>query len=125
MENNTINEIEELKSIYYTAKDKLFDKIKSYIIDILKNFKDNYIEFQPCNGWIFDIDEDGMELKSISLKENKYNVIYVEISFIDNYDNEHFFMIEDMDVDIYKCECILDAITEYIDKYGYKHIEEI
>lgn len=121
---NKLIEIKELADNFITLQYELGEKIQSYIIDILHEFNDEFIEFdseqRETTKYLFE--GRIMTLIAIQLEHTHQDSPYVSLTFENGYGVSDCILCE---MTIEQQISIIDDVTNYIKKYGYKNTNDI
>ena len=80
-------DIKELADNFNSVQMELNNKIEDYLIDTLRKFNDDFIEFDEKQQEETKYIVNGNIATLTALQIEFYNRAYVELSFSDNYDN--------------------------------------
>lgn len=125
MENKDIRyqEIKEMGDKFFSFQLELKSIIEEYLVDVLRKFNDDFIEFdvQQQAKTKYCIDNNLYTLTALQI--GFYNCPYVELSFEDDYDNSFIKPLSDMTIE--QQINVVENVKEYIEKYGYKNSNDI
>ena len=116
-------EIKELADNFNSVQMKLNNKIEDYLIDTLRKFNDDFIEFDEKQQEETKYIVNGNIATLTALQIKFYIYIYVELSFSDNYGNDFTESLTEMTTE--QQISIVEDVRKYIDKYGYKNTNDI
>ena len=118
-----LNTIKEVVESFYVLKEKLSIKIEEYLIDILRKFNDDFIEFDNCQSELRHYEYNGSIKTLTAISLDYYNSTYVKLNFEDEYGNTSEAMLFEMTIS--QQMSIIDDVENYIKKYGYKNSNDI
>ena len=116
-------EIKELADNFNSVQMELNSKIEDYLLDTLRKFNDDFIEFDEKQQEETKYNVNGNIATLMALQIDFYNQAYVELSFSDNYDNDFTESLDKMTTE--QQICIVEDVRKYIDKYGYKNTNDM
>lgn len=116
-------DIKELADNFNSVQMELNNKIEDYLIDTLRKFNDDFIEFDEKQQEETKYIVNGNIATLTALQIDFYNYAYVELSFSDNYDNDFTESLDKMTTE--QQICIVEDVRKYIDKYGYKNTNDM
>lgn len=115
--------IKELADNFNSVQKELNNKIEDYLIDTLRKFNDDFIEFdekqQEETKYIVNCNIATLTALQIEF----YNHAYVELSFQDIYGNDFTESLTEMTTE--QQICIIENVRKYIEKYGYKNTNDM
>ena len=116
-------DIKELADNFNSVKMELNNKIEDYLIDTLRKFNDDFIEFdeKQQEGTKYIVNCNIATLTALQV--NFYNYAYVELSFSDNYGNDFTESLSEMTTE--QQISIVEDVRKYIGKYGYKNTNDM
>lgn len=116
-------DIKELADNFNSVKMELNNKIEDYLIDTLRKFNDDFIEFdekqQEETKYIVNCNIATLTALQIVF----YNHAYVELYFSDIYGNDFTESLTEMSTE--QQISIIENVRKYIDKYGYKNTNDM
>ena len=116
-------DIKELADNFNSVKMELNNKIEDYLIDTLRKFNDNFIEFdekqQEETKYIVNCNIATLTALQVVF----YNYAYVELSFRDIYGYDFTESLTEMTTE--QQISIIENVRKYIEKYGYKNTNEV
>ena len=116
-------DIKELADNFNSVKMELNNKIEDYLIETLRQFNDNFIEFDERQQEETKYIVNGNIATLTALQIEFYNYAYVELSFSDNYGNDFTESLSEMTTE--QQISIVEDVRKYIDKYGYKNTTDM
>ena len=116
-------DIKELADNFDSIQMELNNKIEDYLIDTLRKFNDEFIEFDEKQQEETKYIVNGNIATLTALQIDFYNYAYVELSFSDNYGNDFTETLDKMTTE--QQICIVEDVRKYIDKYGYKNTNDM
>lgn len=116
-------DIKELADNFNSVQMELNNKIEDYLIDTLRKFNDDFIEFDEKQQEETKYIVNGNMTTLIALQIDFYNQAYVELSFRDNYGNDFTESLTEMTTE--QQISIVEDVRKYIDKYGYKNTNDM
>ena len=116
-------DIKELADNFNSVKMELNNKIEDYLIETLRQFNDNFIEFDERQQEETKYIVNGNIATLTALQIEFYNYAYVELSFSDNYGNDFTESLTEMTTE--QQISIVEDVRKYIDKYGYKNTNDM
>ena len=116
-------DIKELADNFNSVKMELNNKIEDYLIETLRQFNDNFIEFDERQQEETKYIVNGNIATLTALQIEFYNYAYVELSFSDNYGNDFTESLSEMTTE--QQISIVEDVRKYIDKYGYKNTNDM
>ena len=116
-------EIKELADNFNSVQMELNNKIENYLIDTLRKFNDDFIEFDEKQQEETKYIVNGNIATLTALQIEFYNYTYVELSFSDNYGNDFTESLTEMTTE--QQISIVEDVRKYIDKYGYKNSNDM
>lgn len=116
-------DIKELADNFNSVQMELNNKIEDYLIDTLRKFNDDFIEFDEKQQEETKYIVNGNIATLTALQIDFYNYAYVELSFSDNYGNDFTEPLDKMTTE--QQICIVEDVRKYIDKYGYKNTNDM
>ena len=116
-------DIKELADNFNSVKMELNNKIEDYLIETLRQFNDNFIEFDERQQEETKYIVNGNIATLTALQIEFYNYAYVELSFSDNYGNDFTESLAEMTTE--QQISIVEDVRKYIDKYGYKNTTDM
>ena len=115
--------IKELADNFNSVKMELNNKIEDYLIDTLRKFNDDFIEFDEKQQEETKYIVNGNIATLTALQIDFYNYAYVELSFSDDYGNDFTELLDGMTTE--QQISIVEDVRKYIDKYGYKNTNDM
>ena len=115
--------IKELADNFNSVQMELNNKIEDYLIDTLRKFNDDFIEFDEKQQEETKYIVNGNIATLTALQVDFYNHAYVELSFSDNYGNDFTESLAEMTTE--QQISIVEDVRKYIDKYGYKNTNDM
>ena len=122
-EDQKYKEIKELEYNFDSIQMELNNKIEDYLIDTLRKFNDDFIEFDEKQQEETKYIVNGNIATLTALQIEFYNYAYVELSFSDNYGNDFTESLSEMTTE--QQISIVEDVRKYIDKYGYKNTNDM
>ena len=116
-------EIKELADNFNSVQMELNSKIEDYLIDTLRKFNDDFIEFDEKQQEETKYIVNGNMTTLMALQIDFYNQAYVELSFSDDYSNDFTESLAKMTTE--QQISIVEDVRKYIDKYGYKNTNDM
>ena len=116
-------DIKELADNFDSIQMELNNKIEDYLIDTLRKFNDEFIEFDEKQQEETKYIVNGNIATLTALQAEFYNHAYVELSFSDNYGNDFTESLSEMTTE--QQISIVEDVRNYIKKYGYKNTNDI
>ena len=116
-------DIKELADNFDSIQMELNNKIEDYLIDTLRKFNDEFIEFDEKQQEETKYIVNGNIATLTALQIEFYNYAYVELSFSDNYGNDFTESLSEMTTE--QQISIVEDVRKYIDKYGYKNTTDM
>ena len=116
-------DIKELADNFNSVQMELNNKIEDYLIDTLRKFNDDFIEFDEKQQEETKYIVNGNIATLTALQIDFYNYAYVELSFSDNYGNDFTESLAEMTTE--QQISIVEDVRKYIDKYGYKNTNDM
>ena len=116
-------DIKELADNFGSIQMELNNKIEDYLIDTLRKFNDEFIEFDEKQQEETKYIVNGNIATLTALQIEFYNYAYVELSFSDNYGNDFTESLAKMTTE--QQISIVEDVRKYIDKYGYKNTNDM
>lgn len=116
-------DIKELADNFDSIQMELNNKIEDYLIDTLRKFNDEFIEFDEKQQEETKYIVNGNIATLKALRIEFYNYTYVELSFSDNYGNDFTESLSEMTTE--QQISIVEDVRKYIDKYGYKNTNDM
>ena len=116
-------DIKELADNFNSVQMELNNKIEDYLIDTLRKFNDDFIEFDEKQQEETRYDVNGNIVTLTALQIDFYNYAYVELSFSDNYGNDFTESLSEMTTE--QQISIVEDVRNYIKKYGYKNTNDM
>ena len=116
-------DIKKLADNFNSVKMELNNKIEDYLIDTLRKFNDNFIEFDEKQQEETKYIVNGNMATLTALQIDFYNHAYVELSFSDNYGNDFTESLAEMTTE--QQISIIEDVRKYIDKYGFKNTNDM
>ena len=116
-------DIKELADNFNSVQMELNNKIEDYLIDTLRKFNDDFIEFDKKQQEETKYIVNGNIATLKALQIEFYNYSYVELSFSDNYGNDFTESLAKMTTE--QQISIVEDVRKYIDKYGYKNTNDM
>lgn len=115
--------IKELADNFNSVQMELNNKIEDYLIDTLRKFNDEFIEFDEKQQEGTKYIVNGNIATLTALQAEFYNHAYVELSFSDNYGNDFTESLSEMTTE--QQISIVEDVRKYIGKYGYKNTNDM
>ena len=115
-------DIKELADNFDSIQMELNNKIEDYLIDTLRKFNDEFIEFDEKQQEETKYIVNGNIATLTALQAEFYNHAYVELSFSDNYGNDCTESLSEMTTE--QQISIVEDVRKYINKYGYKNTND-
>ena len=115
-------DIKELADNFDSIQMELNNKIEDYLIDTLRKFNDEFIEFDEKQQEETKYIVNGNIATLTALQAEFYNHAYVELSFSDNYGNDFTESLSEMTTE--QQISIVEDVRKYINKYGYKNTND-
>ena len=116
-------EIKELADNFNSVQMELNSKIEDYLIDTLRKFNDDFIEFDEKQQEETKYIVNGNMTTLTALQIDFYNQAYVELSFSDDYGNDFTESMAKMTTE--QQISIVEDVRKYINKYGYKNTADM
>ena len=116
-------DIKELADNFDSIQMELNNKIEDYLIDTLRKFNDEFIEFDKKQQEETKYIVNGNIATLTALQAEFYNHAYVELSFSDDYGNDFTESLSEMTTE--QQISIVEDVRKYIDKYGYKNTNDM
>ena len=116
-------DIKELTDNFNSVQMELNNKIEDYLIDTLRKFNDDFIEFDEKQQEETKYIVNGNMTTLTALQIDFYNYSYVELSFSDNYGNDFTESLSEMTTE--QQISIVEDVRNYIKKYGYKNTNDM
>ena len=116
-------DIKELADNFDSVQMELNNKIEDYLIDTLRKFNDEFIEFDEKQQEETKYIVNGNIATLKALQIDFYNYAYVELSFSDDYGNDFTESLDKMTTE--QQICIVEDVRKYINKYGYKNTTDM
>ena len=116
-------DIKELADNFNSVQKELNNKIEDYLIDTLRKFNDEFIEFDEKQQEETKYIVNGNIATLMALQAEFYNHAYVELSFSDNYGNDFTESLSEMTTE--QQISIVEDVRKYIGKYGYKNTNDM
>lgn len=116
-------DIKELADNFDSIQMELNNKIEDYLIDTLRKFNDEFIEFDEKQQEETKYIVNGNIATLKALRIEFYNYTYVELSFSDNYGNDFTESLSEMTTE--QQISIVEDVRKYIGKYGYKNTNDM
>ena len=116
-------DIKELADNFDSIQMELNNKIEDYLIDTLRKFNDEFIEFDEKQQEETKYIVNGNIATLTALQAEFYNHAYVELSFSDNYGNDFTESLTKMSTE--QQISIVEDVRKYINKYGYKNTNDM
>ena len=116
-------DIKELADNFDSIQMELNNKIEDYLIDTLRKFNDEFIEFDEKQQEETKYIVNGNIATLKALQIDFYNYAYVELSFSDDYGNDFTESLDKMTTE--QQICIVEDVRKYINKYGYKNTTDM
>ena len=116
-------DIKELADNFDSIQMELNNKIEDYLIDTLRKFNDEFIEFDERQQEETKYIVNGNIATLMALQIDFYNQAYVELSFSDNYGNDFTESLTEMTTE--QQISIVEDVRKYINKYGYKNTTDM
>ena len=116
-------DIKELADNFNSVQMELNNKIEDSLIDTLRKFNDDFIEFDEKQQEETKYIVNGNIATLTALQAEFYNHAYVELSFSDNYGNDFTESLSEMTTE--QQISIVEDVRKYIDKYGYKNTNDM
>lgn len=115
--------IKELADNFNSVQMELNNKIEDYLIDTLRKFNDNFIEFDEKQQKETKYIVNGNIATLTALQIEFYNYAYVELYFSDNYGNDFTESLDKMTTE--QQISIVEDVRKYINKYDYKNTTDM
>ena len=116
-------DIRELADNFNSVQMELNNKIEDYLIDTLRKFNDDFIEFdekqQEETKYIVNCNIATLTALQVVF----YNYAYVELSFRDIYGYDFTESLTEMTTE--QQISIVEDVRKYINKYGYKNTTDM
>ena len=116
-------DIKELADNFDSIQMELNNKIEDYLIDTLRKFNDEFIEFDEKQQEETKYIVNGNIATLTALQAVFYNHAYVEMSLSDNYGNDFTESLSEMTTE--QQISIVEDVRKYIGKYGYKNTNDM
>ena len=116
-------DIKELADNFDSIQMELNNKIEDYLIDTLRKFNDEFIEFDEKQQEETKYIVNGNIATLTALQAEFYNHAYVELSFSDDYGNDFTESLSEMTTE--QQISIVEDVRKYIGKYGYKNTNDM
>lgn len=116
-------DIKELADNYNSVQMELNNKIEDYLIDTLRKFNDDFIEFDEKQQEETKYIVNGNIATLTALQIDFYNHAYVELSFSDDYGNDFTESLTEMTTE--QQISIVEDVRKYIEIYGYKNTNDM
>ena len=116
-------DLKELEANFNSVQMELNNKIEDYLIDTLRKFNDDFIEFDEKQQEETKYIVNGNMTTLTALQIEFYNHAYVELSFSDNYGNDFTESLAEMTTE--QQISIVEDVRKYINKYGYKNTTDM
>ena len=116
-------DIKELADNFDSIQMELNNKIEDYLIDTLRKFNDEFIEFDEKQQEETKYIVNGNIATLTALQAEFYNHAYVELSFSDDYGNDFTESLSEMTTE--QQISIVEDVRKYINKYGYKNTTDM
>lgn len=116
-------DIKELADNFNSVQRELNNKIEDYLIDTLRKFNDDFIEFDEKQQEETKYIVNGNIATLTALQIDFYNHAYVELFFSDNYGNDFTETLTEMTTE--QQISIVEDVRKYIEIYGYKNTNDI
>ena len=116
-------DIKELADNFDSIQMELNNKIEDYLIDTLRKFNDEFIEFDKKQQEETKYIVNGNIATLTALQAEFYNHAYVELSFSDDYGNDFTESLDKMTTE--QQISIVEDVRKYINKYGYKNTNDM
>ena len=116
-------DIKELADNFDSIQMELNNKIEDYLIDTLRKFNDEFIEFDEKQQEETKYIVNGNIATLTALQAEFYNHAYVELSFSDDYGNDFTESLDKMTTE--QQISIVEDVRKYIGKYGYKNTNDM
>ena len=116
-------DIKELADNFNSVKMELNNKIEDYLIDTLRKFNDDFIEFDEKQQEETKYIVNGNVATLMALQIDFYNHAYVELSFSDDYGNDFTESLTEMTTE--QQISIVEDVRKYIEIYGYKNTNDM
>ena len=116
-------DIKELADNFDSIQMELNNKIEDYLIDTLRKFNDEFIEFDEKQQEETKYIVNGNIATLTALQAEFYNHAYVELSFSDDYGNDFTESLDEMTTE--QQISIVEDVRKYINKYGYKNTNDM
>lgn len=116
-------DIKELTDNFNSIQIELNNKIEDYLIDTLRKFNDDFIEFDEKQQEVTKYLVDGNIVTLTALQVDFYNSAYIELSFSDDYGNDFTQTLSEMTTE--QQISIVEDVRAYIEKYGYKNSNDM
>lgn len=118
-----LQEIKELADNFNSLQIELNNKIEDYIVETLRKFNGDFIEFDSEQKETTRYLHEGQVMTLVSIQLEYYNSPYVGLTFVDDYENSVDTTLSDMTTD--QQISIVEDITHYIKKYDYKNTNDM
>ena len=115
-------DIKELADNFDSIQMELNNKIEDYLIDTLRKFNDEFIEFDEKQQEETKYIVNGNIATLTALQAEFYNHAYVELSFSDDYGNDFTESLDKMTTE--QKISIVEDVRKYIGKYGYNNTND-
>ena len=115
-------DIKELADNFDSIQMELNNKIEDYLIDTLRKFNDEFIEFDEKQQEETKYIVNGNIATLTALQAEFYNHAYVELSFSDDYGNDFTESLDKMTTE--QQISIVEDVRKYINKYGYNNTND-
>lgn len=116
-------DIKALADNFNSVQKELNNKIEDYLIDTLRKFNDDFIEFDEKQQEETKYFVNGNIATLTALQIDFYNHAYVELFFSDNYGNDFNETLTEMTTE--QQISIVEDVRKYIEIYGYKNTNDI
>lgn len=116
-------DIKELADNFNSVKMELNNKIENYLIDTLRKFNDDFIEFDEKQQEETKYIVNGNIATLMALQIDFYNQAYVELSFSNDYGYDFTESLSKMTTE--QQISIVEDVRKYINKYGYKNTNDM
>lgn len=116
-------DIKELTDNFDSIQMELNNKIEDYLIETLRKFNDEFIEFDEKQQEETKYIVNGNIATLTALQAEFYNHAYVELSFSDDYGNDFTESLSEMTTE--QQISIVEDVRKYIGKYGYKNTNDM
>ena len=116
-------DIKELTDNFNSVQMELDNKIEDYLIDTLRKFNDDFIEFDEKQQEETKYIVNGNIATLTALQIDFYNHAYVELYFSDNYGNDFTESLTEMTTE--QQISIVEDVRKYIEIYGYKNTNDM